>query len=151
MKYCDKTNADHVSLFLFLDKVKHWSVFDQWVKFVAVTWDPHSWSRSADYMYVCNDHFTSETYYENFTNLKYGYQTITKLNKETAMPSKRPVPTSGQLVQDNKKFGEGDAQRVSNVGEGVSKKVQLWGGGVVGELANINIIMGWAIYSFGGI
>ncbi len=36
--------------------------------------------------------------------------------------------------------GEGNVQRVSNVGEGVSKKVQLWG--LVDELANINLIMG---------
>ncbi len=46
VKYCDKTNADHVSLFLFPDKMKHHSrsVFDHWEKFVEVTRDPHSWS-----------------------------------------------------------------------------------------------------------
>ncbi len=37
VKYCDKTNADHVSLFQFPDTVKHQYVFDQWVKLVDVT------------------------------------------------------------------------------------------------------------------
>ncbi len=55
-------------------------------------------------MYICSDHFTLETDYENFTNLKYGYQTIPKLNKETAVPSKRHVPTPGQMEEDRKKF-----------------------------------------------
>ncbi len=68
VKYCDKTNADHVSLFQFQDNVKHQSVFDQWVKFVEVMRDPRSWSRCAGYVYVCSDHFTPETDYENFTN-----------------------------------------------------------------------------------
>ncbi len=95
VKYCDKTNADHVCLFQFSDKVKHQSVFEQWVKFVEITRDSHSWSRGAGYVYVCSDHVTPETDYENFTNLKFGYQTISKLNKETAVPSKRPVPTPG--------------------------------------------------------
>ncbi len=95
VKYCDKKNADHVSLFQFPDNVKHRSVFDQWVKFVEVMRDSHSWSRGAGYVYVCSDHFTPETDYENLTNLKYGYQTIPKLNKEATVPSKRPVPTPG--------------------------------------------------------
>ncbi len=46
VKYCDKTNADHFSLFQFPDKVKHRSVFDQSVKFVEVIRDPCSWSRA---------------------------------------------------------------------------------------------------------
>ncbi len=37
MKYCGKTNADHVSLFQFPDKAKDQCVFDQWVKYVEVT------------------------------------------------------------------------------------------------------------------
>ncbi len=52
----------------------------------------------------CSYHFTPETDYENFTNLKYGYQTIPKLNKEKAVPSRRLVPTQGQLEEDSKKF-----------------------------------------------
>ncbi len=61
-------------------------------------------SQGAGYVYaVCGDHFTPETDYENFTNLKYGYQTIPKLNKETEVPSKRPLPIPGQLEEDNKK------------------------------------------------
>ncbi len=43
------------------------------------------------------------------------------------------------FVVDNYNSVEGDIQRVSNVGDGVQKKVQLWR--VVGELANINLIM----------
>ncbi len=39
--------------------------------------------------------------------------------------------------------GEGDVQRVSNVGVGCVEKAQLWG--VVGELANVNLIMGAGI------
>ncbi len=96
VKYCDKINADHIRLFQFSDKVKHLSVFEQWVQFVEVMRNPHSWSRGVGYVYVCSVHFTPETDYENFTNLKFGYQTIPKLNKETAVPSKRPVPTPEQ-------------------------------------------------------
>ncbi len=55
-------------------------------------------------MYVCSDHFTPETDYENFINLKYCYQTIPKLNNETAVPSKRHFPTPGQLEEDSKKY-----------------------------------------------
>ncbi len=61
-------------------------VFDQWVKFVEVMRDPHSWSKGAGYVYVCSDYFTPKRDYENFTNLKYGYQTIPKLNKEQCHP-----------------------------------------------------------------
>ncbi len=61
MKYCDKINADHVCLFQFPDKMKHRSLFEQWVKCVEVTRDYHSWSRCAGYVYVCSDHFTPET------------------------------------------------------------------------------------------
>ncbi len=104
VKRYDKTNADHVSLFQFPDKVKHRSVFDPWVKFVRVTRDPRSWSRGAGYVYVCNDHFTPEIDYENFTQLQYGNQTIPTLNKEKTVPSKRPSPTPGQLQEDSKKF-----------------------------------------------
>ncbi len=93
VKYCDKTNADHVCLFQFPDKAKDQSVFEQWVRFVEVTRDHHSWSRGAGYMHVCSGNFTPDTDYENFTQLQYGYQTIPKLNKETAGPSMRPVPT----------------------------------------------------------
>ncbi len=93
MKYCDKTNADHFSLFQFPDKVNHRSVFDQWVKFVEAMRDPRSWSRGAGY--VWNEHFTPETDYKNFSQLQDGYQTIAKLNKEKPVPSKRPVPTPG--------------------------------------------------------
>ncbi len=64
VKYCDKTNADHVSLFQFPNKVKHGSVFDQWVEFVEAMRDPHSCSRGAGYVYVCSDNFTPETDYE---------------------------------------------------------------------------------------
>ncbi len=55
-------------------------------------------------MYVCSDYFTPDTDYENITNVKYGYQTILKLNKETAVPSKRPVSTPGQMEEDSMKF-----------------------------------------------
>ncbi len=42
---------------------------------------------------------------------------------------------------------EGDVQRVSNDGGRYVKKVQLWG--IVGELANINLIMEGGLYSIG--
>ncbi len=95
MKYCNKAKANHVTLFQFPAKVKHQPVFVQWVTFVEVTRNPHSWSRGAGYVYVCGNHFTSETDHENFTNLKYGFQTMPKLNKETTLTSKKPVPTLG--------------------------------------------------------
>ncbi len=53
-------------------------------------------------MYDCSDHFSPETDYENFTKLQYGYQAIPKLNKEKAVPSKKLVPTPGQLEKDSK-------------------------------------------------
>ena len=74
------------------------------MKFVEVTRGPRSWSRQAGHVYLCSDHFTPETDYVNFHKLQHGYHTTPQLNKDKAVPSKRPVPTPEQLEKDSKNY-----------------------------------------------
>ena len=88
--FCNKTNADGVSLHQFpADE----NVRRQWIAFVRSKREPSSWTPGSGH--ICSAHFTDDSY-EGFGAKLAGFSSKLVL-KKTAVPSIQPTPTPEQL------------------------------------------------------
>ena len=92
--FCDKTNADGVSMHKFPTEEK---VRRQWVSFVRQK--------------NCSDHFTPEDYHDY--QMKAAGYASKMLLKKNAIPSRQVVPTPQQLESARKK-----KRKISDISEG---------------------------------
>ena len=88
--FCNKTNADGVSLHQFpADE----NVRQQWIAFVRTKREPSSWMPGPGH--ICSEHFTADSY-EGFGAKLAGFSSKLVL-KKTAVPSIQATPTPEQL------------------------------------------------------
>ena len=88
--FCNKTNADGVSLHQFpADE----NVRRQWIAFVRSKREPSSWTPGSGH--ICSAHFTDDNY-EGLGAKLAGFSSKLVL-KKTAVPSIQPTPTPEQL------------------------------------------------------
>lgn len=88
--FCDKTNADGVSLHQF---PKEENLRRQWISFVRLKRDPKTWTPGSGH--ICSAHFTPEDY-QGFGAKLAGFSSKLVLRKE-AIPSIQAAPTPEQL------------------------------------------------------
>lgn len=88
--FCNKTNADGVSLHQFPteDNVRR-----QWISFVRTKREPSSWTPGSGH--ICSEHFTGDCY-EGFGAKLAGFSSKLIL-KKTAVPSIQATPTPEQV------------------------------------------------------
>ena len=88
--FCNKTNADGVSLHQFpADE----SVRRQWIAFVRTKREPNSWTPGSGH--ICSDHFSADDY-EVFGAKVAGFSSKLVL-KKSAVPSIQASPTPEQI------------------------------------------------------
>ena len=88
--FCNKTNADGVSLHQFpADE----SLGRQWIAFVRTTREPNSWTPGSGH--ICSDHFSADDY-EGFGAKVAGFSSKLVL-KKSAVPSIQASPTPEQI------------------------------------------------------
>ena len=88
--FCNKTNADGVSLHQFpADE----SVRRQWIAFVRTKREPNSWTPGSGH--ICSDHFSADDY-ELFGAKVAGFSSKLVL-KKSAVPSIQASPTPEQI------------------------------------------------------
>ena len=88
--FCNKTNADGVSLHQFpADE----SVRRKWIAFVRTKREPNSWTPGS--AYICSDHFSAGSY-EGFGAKIAGFSSKLVL-KKSAVPSIHASPTPEQV------------------------------------------------------
>ena len=104
--FCDKTNADGVSMHKFPTEEK---VRRQWVSFVRQKRDTDSWKQGSGH--ICSDHFTPEDYHDY--GMKVAGYASKMLLKKNAIPSRQVVPTPQQLESARKK-----KRKISDISEG---------------------------------
>lgn len=92
--FCNKTNADNVSLHQFPKDLK---IQQKWVQFVSQKRDSKFWTHGSGYMYVCSDHFLP-TDYDGYHAKLAGFASKLVLKKET-YPTINPIPNPEQLQE----------------------------------------------------
>ena len=89
--FCNKTNADGVSLHQFpADE----SLRRQWIAFVRTKREHNSWTPSSGH--ICSDHFSADDY-EGFGAKVAGFSSKRLVLKKSAVPSIQVSPTPEQI------------------------------------------------------
>ena len=108
--FCNKTNADGVSLHQF---PKDSNLSRKWTTFVRHKRDPKTWTPGSGY--VCSAHFLSQDY-EGYGAKIAGFSSKPVL-KKGAVPSIQPVPTPDQVAAarsaNRKRSASTDTQEAS--------------------------------------
>ena len=112
--FCNKTNADGVSLHQF---PKDRNLSRKWTSFVHHKRDPKTWTPGTGH--VCSAHFSTNDY-EGYGAKIAGFSSKLVL-KKGAVPSIHPVPTADQLVTarsaiNQKRSASTDKQEAASTG-----------------------------------